>query len=156
MTSYDQHTVSGVAWHVIGQPEEGIRYEDGFGCLKTFVTWILEQKCTTFIAHNGKGYDFILLAAELERQGGYNVQKNKAGTKVMRMTYKTLIFIDSLNHFAGSPLAKLPKTFGLDVHIRKGYFPYLQPFGDYVGELPPASFFCYEGWADVKQHEFLA
>ena len=74
----------------------------------------------------------------------------------MRMTYKTLIFIDSLNHFAGSPLAKLPKTFGLDVHIRKGYFPYLQPFGDYVGELPPASFFCYEGWADAKQHEFLA
>ena len=152
--STDHHMPSGVAWHVIGTDEDQISYIDGFDTLARFVTWVLQQKYTTFIAHNGKAYDFLLFDAELERQGGYKVEKTRAGTKIMRMRYKTLIFIDSCNHVQTS-LEKLPKTFGLDVEIRKGFFPYKHPYSDYVGPIPLPGAFCYENWPDKKQREFF-
>jgi hypothetical protein len=73
----------------------------------------------------------------------------------MRMNLKrsSLLFLDSVNHFS-APLSKLPDMFGV-VGLRKGFYPYKQPWSEYVGPLPPPSFFCMENRPSKERNEFL-
>lgn len=58
----------------------------------------------------------------------------------------TITFADSLCHFQ-QPLAKLPRMFGLNTALRKGFFPYhfnIPEFQDYRGPIPDLSYFDVE------------
>ena len=114
--------------------------QESFTDLGSFVKWTMEQKKTTFIAHNARSYDGWLVWQYLlhnthERPGDLVL----AGNKVMLMKYKSNRFIDSLSHVASS-LEGLPKIFGLDQsQFKKGFFPYrfnTPENAGYVGPIP--------------------
>lgn len=113
--------------------------------IKDFIEFAMEQKKTTFIAHNLKGYDGWLIHHELIKSFGRKPDKiTLAGAKIMYMKFGSVRFIDSLN-FITTGLSEMPKMFGLDTtQFKKGYFPYLMntdEYKNYVGQMPPASLF---------------
>ena len=113
--------------------------------------------CLTFLTCPNR-YDFPLLKAELERQNGGpgSLEETPVGTKLFRLKPKrhSILFLDSCNHIQ-APLKKLPKIFGLRVHLRKGYFPYKQPYAPYVGEIPPMESFCMKNAPPAEVTDFL-
>lgn len=127
--------------------------------LDEFIEFILSfKKNVTFIAHNGKGYDTLLIHKKLcERMGELPKPEDiiLAGQKVMQLKVGKVRFIDSLNHIPGS-LASFPKTFGLDAtQFKKGYFPYrfmTEGNEEYVGPMPAKEFFEYEHMMCAKTH----
>ncbi|KAG8235182.1 hypothetical protein J437_LFUL015488 [Ladona fulva] len=108
------------------------------------------------IAHNLQGYDGQFLLRHIVS----NVKKIPdvlmRGTKIISMRLEGLTFIDSLN-FLPMPLAKLPKTFNLDVSIKKGHFPHFFNGADtqnYVGIIPEKKYFGYDYMTSTGKKEF--
>ena len=119
----------------------------GKNTVNDFCTWLFtpEHDKSIVIAHNFQGYDSYFILKHLDQEAiPYEVIYN--GAKCMTLTTKRkgkkqfaveIKFIDSLN-FIPMPLAKFPKTFGLD-ELCKGYFPHYfnkDENQDYVGPIP--------------------
>ena len=139
----DHHTVNAVAWRVVGEPACTTEYRRGPGALKQFVDYVLKQKFTTFVAHNGSGYDFLPVINHIVRATGKWPNPTKNGLRVMQFKIGSNKFIDSCNHIK-APLAGFPKCFGLRAGLRKGYYPYMRNTTaniGYIGPLPPKEAF---------------
>ena len=127
-----------------------------FDTIEEFTKFAVEQKNTTFIAHNGKAYDTWMVHKYLIKHTG--LRPNKlilAGNKIMYMKVKTVRFIDSLNHIAQG-LASFPKTFGV-TEMKKGFFPYLfnvKENQNYVGVVPDKHYFNPSSMSCDKFKEF--
>jgi hypothetical protein len=127
--------------------------------LDEFIDFILSfKRKVTFVAHNGKGYDTLLIHKKLcEKMGDLPKPKDiiLAGQKVMQLKVGKVRFIDSLNHIPGT-LASFPKTFGLDPSkFKKGYFPYrfmTEGHENYIGPLPEMDYFEYQHMMCAKTH----
>ena len=119
----------------------------GKNTVNDFCKWLFtpEHDKSIVIAHNFQGYDSYFIVKHLDQEAiPYDVIYN--GAKCMTLTTKRkgkkqfaveIKFIDSLN-FIPMPLAKFPKTFGLD-ELCKGYFPHYfnkDENQEYVGPLP--------------------
>jgi hypothetical protein len=123
-----------------------------FKTIEEFVEFVLKQKNTTFVAHNGKAYDTWLVHKHLI--ANTNKRPNKlilAGNKIMYMKVKSIRFIDSINHIAQS-LATFPETFGL-TEMKKGFFPYLfntTENENYIGKIPDMKYFSPELMDNTK------
>lgn len=150
----DQHIVNECHWENLHTGETGMT--TGEFALRDFAKMVYEQKQTIFVAHNGRGYDFPLLSHALHEQYGIYPKKIHNGSKIMRMQIKSNVFIDSLSHIAGR-LSSFPKTFGLDVSVRKGYYPYLFDTPEtqaYVGPIPDAKYFIPDSMSSDDRREF--
>ena len=134
---------------VVYNEEGAVATFRGKNTVNDFCTWLFtpEHNKSIVIAHNFQGYDSYFILKHLDQEAiPYEVIYN--GAKCMTLTTKrkgkkrTLFaveikFIDSLN-FIPMPLAKFPKTFGLD-ELCKGYFPHYfnkDENQQYVGPIP--------------------
>ena len=75
--SGDNHVLNATGWQRLDLGNEKIEdndytceYRRGSEALKDFVRFVIAYKNTTFVAHNGAGYDFILVAEEIFKQAG--------------------------------------------------------------------------------------
>ena len=149
--------------HIVNYAVVEKLYDDHF--LETFdtiedlVNWMLDQKYSTFLAHNGKAYDNWLVHQHIVRR----TQEKPtglilAGNKIMKMKLANNEWLDSINHIA-SPLEGLPKMFGLDAQqFKKGFFPYKFNVADnqnYIGKIPDIKYFEPNRMKDNKRTEFL-
>ena len=150
-----EHTVNYACSRDITKPGEYVEHNS----LDEFIEFILSfKRKVTFVAHNGKGYDTLLIHKKLCQMTG-QLPKPKdiilAGQKVMQLKVGGVRFLDSLNHIPGS-LASFPKTFGLDPSkFKKGYFPYrfmTEGHEDYIGPIPEKHFFEYQHMMCAKTH----
>ena len=103
-----------------------------------------EHKGYTFIAHNGKGYDYKFIIQWIYENTPYQPFVIFAGQKIMYMSITELKirFIDSLS-FITKPLKAFPKIFG-ETELKKGYFPHwfnTPENRNYVGPIPALEFF---------------
>ena len=115
----------------------------GEGTLDAFGTWLFSGRMSggsvlkvIALAHNGRGYDMHFLLDFLHSRG-VKPEIIRAGRKLMKIKYRSVICLDSLN-FIPMALSKIPKTFALS-ELKKGYFPHLfntWDRQDYVGALP--------------------
>ena len=132
-----------------------------------FCKWLLENKESTAIAHNMKGYDghFILdymnnigLCPIVVMNGAKLMSidlKEKARNK-KKKDVMTLRIIDSCN-FIPAPLSSFPKTFGL-TEMKKGYFPYLfntRVNENYVGPCPAVENYNPDQMKPAQRKAFL-
>jgi len=138
-------------------------YNDEF--LETFyniddlVKWMVEQKHSTFYAHNGKAYDNWMVHQHIVRHTGERPSGIiLAGNKIMKMKINTIEWLDSLNHIA-APLDGLPKMFGLDTtQFKKGFFPYkfnVKENQKYKGKIPDMKYFEPDRMKPEKRKEFI-
>lgn len=129
--------------------------------IEEFCKWFMTLKQTTLIAHNMKGFDGWLIHNHLIKTAGGQKPSAivTAGQKIMMMKFKTVTFIDSLNHVAGA-LDSFPKTFGLDSSkFKKGFFPHkfnLKENQDYVGEIPDEKYFEPHLMGVSKDHDYTS
>ena len=135
---------------------------DENGARNDFCKWAIseEHKGYTFIAHNGRGYDFIFVRKYLIDLG-YSTDSFKivynGGSKIMLLAIPRLKirFIDSLSFFP-SALRKLPKTFGI-TEVKKGFFPHFfntVANQNYIGEIPDKKHFGIEHFDEDETKEF--
>lgn len=95
----------------------------------------------TFIyafAHNAKGYDNHFVLNDLLQRNFKGVTVIMNGNKVMKASVENIKFLDSLLMFQ-QPLASLPKAFGFENVVKKGYFPHnfhTHLTTGYVGKIP--------------------
>jgi len=149
------HTINFTCCRDITKPGKYVEHNS----LDEFIDFILKfDRKVTFVAHNGKGYDTLLIHKKLcEKLGELPKPKDiiLAGQKVMQLKVGKVRFIDSLNHIQSS-LANFPKTFGLDQsQFKKGYFPYIfmtEGNENYVGPLPAIEMFEPEHMMCAKTH----
>ena len=101
-------------------------YSDEEWCferLEDFVSFIIANGKSTFIAHNSRAYDGYFLL-EYFLANGIKTNVVRTGGKVLLIELNNKIrLIDSLSFIATS-LRSMPREFGLDVELLKGYFPY--------------------------------
>ena len=79
------------------------------------------------------------------------------GRNILLMTLGKTRFVDSLNYMC-MKLSKLPKAFGLDESLAKGYFPHLFSSVEnenYVGPLPAPEFYGLEMMTNDEQEKFF-
>lgn len=118
-----------------------------FNSCDEFCKWIFQEKHNkyTFIAHNGRGYDFQLIMEWIYKHTTYKPFTIYAGSKIMTFSVKgeyEIRFLDSLN-FLTMPLSAFPKTFGLK-ELKKGFYPYwfnTKENWNYVGPLPDKKYY---------------
>jgi hypothetical protein len=117
--------------------EETVIHKD----IASFCAWAIrkEHQGLTFIAHNGKGYDFQFILRHCVNSG-IVPSIIRQGQKLMSMTIPlySIRFVDSLN-FLAMPLSNFTKTFQLE-ELKKGFFPHWfnRPENQaYVGPYPP-------------------
>ena len=142
-----EHGIHEVNLCVVYDEEREVATFRGKNTVKDFCKWLFtpEHDQSIVIAHNFQGYDSYFIVKHLDQEAiPYEVIYN--GAKCMTLTTKrkgkkqfavVIKFIDSLN-FIPMPLAKFPKTFGLD-ELCKGYFPHYfnkDENQEYVGPLP--------------------
>lgn len=93
--------------------------------IDTFIKCLKKHCCRgyTFIAHNGKSYDHILIQALLLKHE-IQFEQTRRGRKILEMKCPKLkiMFRDSLC-FIPSSLRDMPKNFGIE-EIAKGHFPH--------------------------------
>ena len=150
----DKHMVNEAHWKNLKTNETG--FFRGEHALRDFARMTHQCKRTTFIAHNGRGYDFILLSNAIHSEYGEYPKKITNGSKIMRMQVKSNVFIDSLSHIAGK-LSSFPKTFNLGVKVRKGYYPYLFDTPEtqgYKGAIPDAKYFVPDSMSTSERADF--
>ena len=114
--------------------------------INEFCLWAFskENKSHTFIAHNGKGYDYRFIIRWIYDNTIYKPFIIWGGEKIMTMSIQELgiRFVDSLC-FLTMPLKDFPKTFGL-TNIKKGFFPHwfnTKANWSYKGVMPPLDVF---------------
>ncbi|KAG8233074.1 hypothetical protein J437_LFUL013074 [Ladona fulva] len=132
----------------------------GFDPVEKFFAYLTlprsQFKQVICIAHNLQGYDGQFLLRHIVSNMKNMPDVLMRGTKIISMRLEGLTFIDSLN-FLPMPLAKLPKTFNLDVSIKKGYFPHFFNGVDtqnYVGIIPEKKYFGYNFMTSAEKKEF--
>lgn len=125
-----------------------------------FCEWAFSKKHKgyTFIAHNGRGYDYKFIIRWVFDNTEHKPFTIFAGAKIMCMSIQALRirFIDSLS-FLTMPLKAFPKTFGLK-ELKKGFFPHwfnTKENWDYEGEMPDKEWFKYNSFKDKDRNEFL-
>ena len=129
--------------------------------LNEWCEWAFDEenhKGYTFIAHNGKGYDFKFIIRWIYEHTQYKPFVIWGGQKIITMSIKELKirFIDSLS-FLTMRLADMPKTFGIK-EIKKGYFPHwfnTKKNWDYIGPMPPVEVFKPERMSVKGNKEFM-
>tara|TARA_R100001132_G_C3274679_1_gene96951 strand:- start:2096 stop:5947 length:3852 start_codon:yes stop_codon:yes gene_type:complete len=117
-----------------------------------------DHKGYTFIAHNGKGYDYKFIIQWVYENTDYQPMVIFAGQKIMYMCIKELKirFIDSLS-FITKPLKAFPKIFG-EKELKKGFFPHwfnTKENWNYVGPMPPKEMFRPNSFKDKDRDEFM-
>jgi len=125
-----------------------------------FCEWAFSEcnKGYTFIAHNGKGYDYKFIIRWLYEETDYQPFIIFGGQKIMYMSIPELNirFIDSLC-FLTMPLKAFPKTFG-EKELKKGYFPHwfnTKENWDYEGPMPDADMFKYNSFRERDRNAFI-
>ncbi len=132
----------------------GVGYLEFFGknCIKKFTDYVYielakkasKNKAKVYVfAHNARGYDGHFILQDLFERGFENTEIVMSGLKVLKIDVANVRLIDSLSFFQ-QPLSSLPKSFGLDSHVIKGYFPHffnLEENYDYEAEVPPIEYF---------------
>ena len=115
--------------------------------INEFCEWSFskENKGYTFIAHNGKGYDYRFIIRWIYDNTIYKPFIIWGGEKIMTMSIRELgiRFVDSLC-FLTMPLKSFPKTFGLQDIMKKGFFPHwfnTKANWSYEGSMPPVEVF---------------
>ena len=136
--------------------EEPIIHND----IDEFCEWAFskENKGYTFIAHNGKGYDYRFIIKWIYENTIYKPFVIWGGEKIITMSVQELSvrFVDSLC-FLTMPLSAMPKTFGLK-NIKKGFFPHwfnTKENWDYEGPMPPLEVFKPERMSVSGYEEFM-
>ena len=120
----------------------------GDQCVEEFCTEILKDnryKNSIFLAHNGAKFDNYFVVKFIQQQG-YMLDLVHNGGSVMFFTIRSLnITFKDTYMFLPKKLSDLPKMFGMEESVRKGYFPYLFPYPgkgvNYVGKYPDLLYF---------------
>jgi len=89
-------------------------------------------------AHNAKSYDNHFILNDLFQRNFLNVSVIMNGNKVLKASVGNVKFLDSLLMFQ-QPLSALPKAFGFENIVKKGFFPHTfhnRDNFDYIGEIP--------------------
>ncbi|XP_074604063.1 uncharacterized protein LOC141857463 [Brevipalpus obovatus] len=124
----------------------------GPSCVSMFCDYLYESiakkvegvgGCITVFAHNGRGYDFHFILRDLFKRAFTATQIMMNGNKIMHMKIGNVSFVDSLQFF-GQSLSSLPKAFGIQARVVKGFFPH--DFNKpenwlYVGPYPDRKYF---------------
>ncbi|XP_053117502.1 uncharacterized protein LOC128329802 isoform X3 [Hemicordylus capensis] len=131
----------------------------GDKCLNEFVLRFTSDNkfmgCT-FLAHNSRSYDGILILRELINEG-LDVELLTQGGKLLciTVTKNDIKFIDSLCHLPMA-LAKLPKAMGFQGC--KGYFPHFfnkKENESYVGNMPDPQDYGVDAMKPADREEFM-
>ncbi|MDI9312523.1 MAG: DNA polymerase [Limnohabitans sp.] len=137
----------------------------GSDCVKQFGDYLYNNlakkaekaKSNIFVfAHNFKGYDGHFIIQDLFNRKFTNVSPILNGSKILKIDVGNVRFIDTLSFFQQS-LESLPKAFGMEESIAKGYFPYKFFSPDntsYIGDLPDKLHFDYEKLSPYKKQDF--
>ena len=126
-TNLVQHVPSAVGCQELRMAVVG-EYKSWVGptCMEEFWTWAKQQGPATFLAHNGKAYDTLILMKmvqhEFTRQDHPEPPVTR-GNSILQLRVGNICFLDSMMHMGGS-LARLPKTYGFEGEMRKGLIPY--------------------------------
>ncbi|TPX53078.1 DNA-directed DNA polymerase [Powellomyces hirtus] len=123
---------------------------------KDFYKYIFETPNTTFIAHNGRGYDFHFLYKAFN-DNGQNPKYITVGRKIISMEIPkfNICFIDSMS-FLPMGLSQLPKMFGIQQHVCKGHFPHWFKGGmGYVGPLPDLEDYGFDAYPVDKRGKYV-
>ena len=124
----------------------------GKNCIKHFGDYLYKylspvaSKEEAFIyvfAHNAKGYDNHFILNDLYTRGFMGTDVIMTGNKVMKASVGNIKFLDSLLMFQ-QPLSALPKAFGFEKIVTKGFFPHdfhTSSNINYEGDIPESSFF---------------
>ena len=126
-----------------------------------FCKWLFSEthKGFTVIAHNARGYDAYFLYDYLMLTGKRPEPVIFSGSKIMYMHINSLNMrlLDSLN-FLPMPLAKLPKSFGLQ-EKKKGFFPHFFNTKDnekvVMTCLPEMHYYDPDSMSKERRSEFL-
>jgi len=128
--------------------------------IQEFCDWALikEHNNFTFIAHNGRGYDFHPILK-------YMHENNLTPFTIFaqgKITYMSLEgkgmnirFVDSLS-FISTALREFPKMFGIK-ELKKGFFPHhfnLPQNQDYVDSYPPREYYDPDSMMEETRTEF--
>ena len=153
----DEHIVNYAVAQYHGE-SESICFEN----LDDFCRFAFDKKHKdyTFIAHNGRGYDFQLVMKWVYEKTSLKPFCIYAGSKIMTFSVDgefKIRFLDSLN-FLTMKLESFPKTFGIK-ELKKGFYPYwfnsIENM-DYKGEMPERKFFSANKMSKKKRDEFNA
>ncbi len=135
----------------------------GKNCVKDFGDYLYKEIAlkaasdNSFVfvfAHNANGYDNHFVLNDLFQRNFMNVSVIMNGNKVLKASVGNIKFLDSLLMFQ-QPLATLPRAFGFDSMVKKGFFPHIfhnKENFDYVGALPDAKYF---GTEFMKKNQLI-
>ena len=128
--------------------------------IEEWCNWAFDKKHKgyTFIAHNGRGYDYKFVIKWLYDNTDYKPNPIFAGAKIMYLSVPELKirFIDSLS-FVTRALADFPKIFG-EKELKKGYFPHWFNKAEnwnYEGMMPPLEEFHPDEMPEHKRGELI-
>ncbi|KAJ1526547.1 hypothetical protein ONE63_008134 [Megalurothrips usitatus] len=115
------------------------------------------QKKTEILlfCHNFRSFDGYFIIDEVLKRN-LPLQVIQQGAKIISLKVGGWTFKDSLM-FVSQKLSSLPKSFGLDSELCKGYFPYLfnQPeFYKYKGEMPALEYYCTQSMSRKEKSGF--
>jgi hypothetical protein len=136
---------------------------DGPSTMENFGRWLYtENKASKknpiiAIAHNARGFDAQFLINYLAERG-YKPKITPKGQEIMQLEAGMVVVKDSLN-FLPTSLAALPKTFGFDGEVKKGYFPHFfntSANEDYEGVLPDHHFYGTSSMSEAARQKFFA
>lgn len=125
-----------------------------------FGSWLFsrENKGSTVLAHNLKGFDGVFLLNYLVKNNIVH-EVIYSGTKIMNINVHSglkMRVIDSLNFFP-MPLSKMPTSFGLE-NVKKGDFPHLfnrkENFG-YIGKYPSLDYYSVDSKSESGRKELI-
>lgn len=121
-------------------PTCGDGYKEYWGkdCVKAFTNYVYvdlakrankpkkqsEKGMVYVIAHNAKGFDAHFILKDLFSRDYGDTELIMAGLKLLKIDIANVRFLDSLSLFQ-QRLSALPKSFGFESHVRKGFFPHL-------------------------------
>ena len=134
---------------------------DGTDTKEKFCKWLFTKahKGYTVIAHNARGYDSYFLYDYLMVTGNRPDPVIFSGSKIMYMYVQSLgmKLLDSLN-FLPMPLAKLPKSFGLE-EKKKGFFPHFfntkENQNAELSSLPDINYYDPDSMSKERRKDFL-
>ena len=119
-------------------------------------------------AHNARGYDNHFILNDLFQRKFEGTEVIMSGNKVLRASTGNIKFLDSLM-ILQQPLASLPKAFGFEHEVVKGFFPHMfhcKENMNHNGHLPDKADFGsaymkpsqkkeFDNWYRDKQNEMI-
>ena len=145
---------------------DGRQVFQGIDCITRFGDYLYkrlakdaEKKKARIIAfaHNFGGYDgHFVMKDILERD--YKPELVMTGSRILKMDVGNIRFLDTLSLFQ-QPLASLPKSFGFQNKVVKGYFPHLfnkpENFDKTFDRIPDLHFFAPEDCRTEEERQKL-